>query len=330
VTALFLVLFVAQGGGAPLRKSDLVRLLSGSAMTQQEIAQVVTRNCLTFAPTERDRSDFRRLGAEPVVLAAVEGCERRRAAAVARAAPPATRPRRPPAPRPTVPPVVTATPTPPSSSPPAAPRRRVSAERSAFVGGGGRSGPAGSRLPRSLIFELRDSAGAPFGGQTVEFTAVNARVEPVAPVTDADGQVRVSVILGPRVGSATVIAAVGIVEKQVAFNVLPGPVAQLVVTCRAASLVGRFTLRPDSVAPLRVTAQDAYNNPAPLTSLRAGVADARIFRVLRIAQDSVAGMVELKPEQAGTTSLVVVGSGLRQYWTVTVPPRAAPGSVDCP
>jgi hypothetical protein len=322
VNALLLVLLLAQGGGAPLRKSDLVRLLSGSAMTQQEIAQLVSRNCLTFAPTERDRNDFRRLGAEPVVLAAVDGCERRRAAATRRppASPPPSRP--PPIP----PPVVTSTP----PSAPRTPPRRVSAERSAFVGGGGRSGPAGSRLPRSLIFELRDSAGATFAGQTVEFTAVNARVEPVAPVTDADGQVRVSVTLGPRVGSATVIAAVGVFEKQVAFNVLPGPAAQLVVTCRAASLGGRFTMRPDSDAVLRVTAQDAFNNPAPLTSLRAGVADARIFRVLRISQDSVAGSVALKPEQAGTTSLAVMGSGLRQYWTVTVPPRAAPGSVDCP
>jgi len=44
---------------------------------QQEIAQLVSRNCLTFAPTDRDRADFRRLGAEAPVLAAIDGCGRR-------------------------------------------------------------------------------------------------------------------------------------------------------------------------------------------------------------------------------------------------------------
>jgi len=52
--------------------------------------------------------------------------------------------------------------------------------------------------------------------------------------------------------------------------------------------------------------------------------------VLRIAEDSGAGTVALKPDQAGTTSLAVIANGLRQYLTVTVPPRAAPGSTDCP
>jgi hypothetical protein len=37
----------------------------------------------------------------------------------------------------------------------------------------------------------------------------------------------------------------------------------------------------------------------------------------------------LKPDQPGTTSLAVIANGIRQYLTVTVPPRAAPGNVDC-
>ena len=92
----------------------------------------------------------------------------------------------------------------------------------------------------------------------------------------------------------------------------------------------RFAIRPDTVVVLRVTAQDAYGNRAVVNGLRAVVADARIFRVLRIAEDSGAGTVALKPDQAGTTSLAVIANGLRQYLTVTVPPRAAPGSTDCP
>ena len=55
---LLLALFLATQGAAPLRKSDLVRLLSASAMSSEELAQFVGRNCLTFEPTERDRTDW--------------------------------------------------------------------------------------------------------------------------------------------------------------------------------------------------------------------------------------------------------------------------------
>jgi len=47
-------------------------------------------------------------------------------------------------------------------------------------------------------------------------------------------------------------------------------------------------------------------------------------------QDSARGTVTLKPDQPGTTSLAVIANGMRQYLTVTVPPRAAPGKTDCP
>lgn len=324
------LLLVLQGV-APLRKSDLVRLLSGSAMTQQEVAQLVSRNCLTFDPTERDRQDLLRLGAEPAVLRAVDACARRRAASARRPPPVSTpTPARTSTPLPVVPQPRPATPPSSVATRPSAPVRRVSAENSGFVAGGGQSGSAGARLPRALIFEVRDSAGLPLVGQTVEFSGVNARIEPATLATDGEGHARVGVTLGQRTGPATVIAAVGVVEKQVAFNVTAGPAAQLVVWCGATSLARRVVLRPDSVVVLRVTAQDAFANAASLTGLRAAVADARIFRVLRIAQDSLAGTVALKPDQPGTTSLAVIGSGLRQYLTVTVPPRAAPGRVDCP
>jgi len=311
VSVLLVASLVVAQGIAPLRKSDIVRLLSGSAMTQQEIAQLVSRNCLTFTPTDRDRQDFRRLGAEAPILAAMEACARRAAR---------------PAPKPSpVPPAVRTPPPPPSPPPP-----RVSAERSGFVAGRGQSGPAHTRLPRALVFEARDSAGAPLAGQVVIFTGINARIEPESVATDAEGRARVGVTLGERMGPAAVLAAVGVVEKQVGFNVSAGAVSQLVVTCGATALSSRVVLRPDTIAVLRVTARDDYGNGARLTGLRAAVADARILRVQRIAADSVAGSVALKPDQAGTTSLALIANGLRQYLTVTVPPRAAPGRVDCP
>jgi len=208
---------------------------------------------------------------------------------------------------------------------------RVSADRSGFVSGGGQRGTAGAQLPRALVFEARDSAGAVLSGQAVTFTGINARFQPAAAPTDAAGQVRVGVTLGERIGSATVIAAIGIVEKQVAFNVAAGPATQLVVACGSGGLSGggHVVIRPDSSVVLRVSAQDGFANPTPLLGLRAAVADARIFRVSGVAQDSAAGTVTLKPDQPGTTSLAVIANGMRQYLTVTVPPRAAPGTVDC-
>jgi len=72
--SLLLAVVTVGQGLAPLRKSDLVRLLAGSALSQGELAQLVSRNGLTFDPTERDRTDFRRPGAERALLAAVVDC----------------------------------------------------------------------------------------------------------------------------------------------------------------------------------------------------------------------------------------------------------------
>jgi len=324
----FLALLLALQGGSPasLRKTDLVRLLSGAGMSPVDLSQLVRRNCLTFQPTERDRNDLRMLGADASLLAAVDECARRKAprrTASGAATRAATRPPSAPAPAP-----------PPAAEPPAVFQVQriivtVSAERSGFVAGGGQRGSVGTQLPRALVFEARDSAGAPLPGQAVTFTGINASIQPAAVATDDAGRARVGVMLGQRVGSATVIGSIGVVEKQVAFNVAAGPAAQLVVMCGGSSVSGHFAIRPDSVIALRVSAQDAFANPTPLLGLRAAVADARIFRVLAVAQDSTAGTVTLKPDQPGTTSLAVIANGMRQYLTVTVPPRAAPGKVDC-
>ncbi len=305
LSALFAVVLAMQGP-APLRKSDLVRLLSGAVMSPVELAEMVRRTCLTFQPTDRDRNDFRLLGADASLLAAVDDCGRRKAPRRTAVTPVRTTHRSPSAPSPPPPPP----PPIPAAQPPVFQVQRV-------------------LLPRALVFEARDSAGAVLSAQAVTFTGINARIKPGAAATDAAGQARVGVTLGERVGSATVIASIGVVEKQVAFSVAAGPAAQLAVMCGTASVAGHFVIRPDSVIVLRVSAQDGYANPTPLLGLRAAVADARIFRVLGVSQDSAVGTVTLKPDQPGTTSLAVIANGMRQYLTVTVPPRAAPGKVDC-
>lgn len=64
----------AAAQDAPLRKSDIVRMLSGSTYSVDEVATIVRSNCLSFTPSARDLADFRELGANEAVLGAVRGC----------------------------------------------------------------------------------------------------------------------------------------------------------------------------------------------------------------------------------------------------------------
>lgn len=59
---------------AALRKSDVVRLLSGSTYTVGEVATIISTNCVSFSPTERDYNDFRSLGADDAVVSAIQQC----------------------------------------------------------------------------------------------------------------------------------------------------------------------------------------------------------------------------------------------------------------
>jgi len=95
--AVVLLLLVAppaysQGrSGEPLRKTDLVRLLSGLTLAPDELAALIHRRCLSFTPTSRDRADLVALGADPAVLREIDGCVRRATApgaSEATAAPP--------------------------------------------------------------------------------------------------------------------------------------------------------------------------------------------------------------------------------------------------
>lgn len=90
----------AAAQATPLRKTDLVRLLTNPSMTKAQVAQRVRAACLAFEPTSRDRVDLQALGADATVMAEVNECLRKKAAA-APAPPPATRPAaQPPATRP--------------------------------------------------------------------------------------------------------------------------------------------------------------------------------------------------------------------------------------
>src|SRR5438876_7377556 len=87
-----------SSGTEPLRKTDLVRLLTVGTIGSAELAARVQRNCLSFTPTERDRADLMSLGADAALVRAFVACARRTAPArhaprprAARARPPLVR-----------------------------------------------------------------------------------------------------------------------------------------------------------------------------------------------------------------------------------------------
>jgi len=64
----------SQQASAPLLKTDLIELLASPVISNQEVADLVRRNCLAFRPTERDWADFRNLGASTAVVTSIGGC----------------------------------------------------------------------------------------------------------------------------------------------------------------------------------------------------------------------------------------------------------------
>jgi hypothetical protein len=68
---------LALQGTAPLKKSDLIRLLSTTALAPAEIADLVQRRCVSFTPSSRDKADLRALGADAALLRRLDECARR-------------------------------------------------------------------------------------------------------------------------------------------------------------------------------------------------------------------------------------------------------------
>ncbi|HXL54548.1 MAG TPA: hypothetical protein VN945_15570, partial [Gemmatimonadales bacterium] len=68
-----LALLIIQGS-QPLRKTDVIRLLSNPLISKSEVADLIRRNCVAFRPTPRDWADLRDFGADPEVLNSIGGC----------------------------------------------------------------------------------------------------------------------------------------------------------------------------------------------------------------------------------------------------------------
>jgi hypothetical protein len=72
----------AQTETRPLRKTDLIRLLTDSSLSPAQVAAQVGKSCLAFTPTARDRANLLALGADSAVMARIDDCARARATAV--------------------------------------------------------------------------------------------------------------------------------------------------------------------------------------------------------------------------------------------------------
>ena len=80
----------ATQGSQPLRKTDVIRLLSNPLIAKREVADLIRHNCLTFRPTPRDWADLRDFGADAAVLSSVGGCATTSGTARPQAQPPLT------------------------------------------------------------------------------------------------------------------------------------------------------------------------------------------------------------------------------------------------
>ncbi len=57
-----------------LLKSDLVRMMTGSSYSAEEVLQIVRMNCVAFAPSDRDRNDLARLFEGDELLEEIDRC----------------------------------------------------------------------------------------------------------------------------------------------------------------------------------------------------------------------------------------------------------------
>ena len=413
----------AQGAAPqtePLRKTDLIRMLTGNTMTPAQIAALVQRNCLSFTPTARDRENLARVGADSTIMARINGCVRAARAATPRpAAPPRPspvarpQPVTPPPPRPALVAVpltsriavpaggmasvgvalkrgteavigtrlelvgsgrlsgrasdaeavtddrgiaefrfpvgrragtvqltvatvdgedlsapaeielATFAPAAPPASPPPPPpvavAPRPAPQRTGFAAGMGQRGRVGETATLPVVFEVRDSDGAPLVGFPVTLQIVNGRLNGAARETDAQGQVRAQVIFGDRAGVPTVITgSAGTIVRETMLYPMPGPPAQLVVLLDGNALTGQVVFQSGRVATLRIFCRDAAGNSVALAALSGSTRDERMLRVTGVTSDSLGGSMTVSAQRAGATSLVIQGTGLRAEFDALV------------
>jgi hypothetical protein len=334
----------AAQGTQPLHKTDLIRVLTGGALSKAEVADLVRRNCLSFTPTLRDRQDLVALGADSGIMRNVDACATARVAVPPppRRQPPTRRPadiRATPRPTPTPTPPPRPTVAQPASQPAASPPPTRVVEpvptrppapapaRTGFVSGLGQRGVVGQRAALPVDLEVRDSTGTPLSGVPVTLTVSNGRLVSESGAgsrTDSIGRVRVAVVLGERAGVTVITAAIGKIVRQAMLYPAPGPPARLVAIYKGETVDRELVVDPDVASLLHVSVQDAYGNVLAGAGIVAAVADGGVLKVMRVTPDSLGALVQLKPGRAGggTTGLVLQAGAVRLDLRVSVGARS--------
>lgn len=222
-----------EDSGSKLRKSDLVRVLTGTTYSKAEIASMVRRSCLAFVPTARDRQDLRELGATQAIFDQIDLCVRKGN-------------------KPTAP-----------TPPPPRPLELSVVDRSS-------SAPSGTVAYITVSLHRGD---APVRGQRLVLrgaTAIpgGARTDPAA-VTDSDGQAVFAVPAGTRAGRyrLTVATADGTAFQgtgDLTLTTLPAGSALATITPRSISL-GRGS---DASSTITVRLADPFGNPVAGTRVQ--------------------------------------------------------------
>jgi hypothetical protein len=214
--------------------------------------------------------------------------------------------------------LATFAPAPPPPPPvPVAPR--PAPQRTGFAAGMGQRGRVGETAAQPVVFEVRDSGGAPLAGFPVTLQIVNGRLLGAAGETDAQGQVRAQVVFGDRAGVPTVITGTaGAIVRETMLYPTPGAPAQLVVLLDGNALTGQVVFQSGRVATLRIFCRDAAGNSVPLAALSGATRDERLLRVTGVTSDSLGGSITVTAERAGATTLVIQGTGLRAEFSALV------------
>lgn len=310
----------AQGpAGQPLRATDVIRLLA-SGTAPSDVAARIGRDCLTFAPSERDRRNFQALGADTAVMARIARCARR---GVRKPSAHATAPAVAPAPIPATPvptPAASNTTLPATTQPAPSPAARpdASPDKTGFVEGTGQRGVVGIPAAVPLVFEVKDASGKAIPGAAVTFTADNAQLRPETPITDAAGHIRVNVVFGHTAGKSVIRAAIGQIFRSATLYPAAASPSRLEFHVGANAIGDTLRLAPDTSATVRVVATDEFGNAVALVGLQSLSGDEGIIRVERVGGDTVAGTLSVRARGQGSAQLAVQGSGIFSNLTVVV------------
>jgi hypothetical protein len=300
----------AAQGSDPLRKTDVVRLLSSPLIGKSEIADLIRRNCLAFRPTERDWADFRNLGADAAVLGSVGECTE-----LSESSEPAPNAAL------TVAPKAGAT----SPSAPHGPVIvRPAAPAIAVVQPSRVSLDSAGIEPTHVAVVVKDALGNPVPGEPVELRAIDPEMGLAAYTTRTDSRGRAAFVLETQT-----IRCAGRVDVRVRGNRLAS--LNVLFTVPASTAESRFVAGAEQVgiartqvnAPLVFQARAASGRPLAGRVISFAAQNAEVVPD-RVITDG-AGLAEVQVTlggKAGAATVTASGDSMRKQTTFHVQPAA--------